>query len=80
MYGVIVIALFAAYSFISYEIHRIDKRETKEEIENLKSCIAHREKLMDEMLESVQKLADEKEKAVKACRKYREKLNLVQGD
>lgn len=39
MYGVVVIALFAAYSFISYGIHRIDKRETKEEIENLKSCI-----------------------------------------
>nr|DAP72477.1 MAG TPA: hypothetical protein [Caudoviricetes sp.]DAY57273.1 MAG TPA: hypothetical protein [Caudoviricetes sp.] len=44
MYGVIVIALFAAYSFIFYEIHRIDKRETKEEIENLKSCITHSQK------------------------------------
>ena len=46
MYGVIVIAVFAAYSFIFYGIHRIDKRETKEEIENLKSCITHRDKLM----------------------------------
>ena len=35
MYGVIVIALFAADSFIFYGIHRIDKSETKEEIENL---------------------------------------------
>lgn len=80
MYGVIVIALFAAYSFIFYGIHRIDKRETKEEIENLKSCITYRDKLMDEMSEEAQKLAYEKEKAVKACRKYREKLNLVYGN
>lgn len=31
MYEVIVIALFAAYSFIFYGIHRIDKRETKQD-------------------------------------------------
>lgn len=58
-------------------LNKIEQKEAKEEIENLKSCIEQRDNLLENALEHNVKLAADKERAVKACQKYRKNLNLL---